>query len=430
MTSDSPTTLADPDVVIVGAGLAGLCCARRLTQTRTPFLLLEASDAVGGRVRTDLVDGFLLDRGFQILLTAYPEARRVLDYGPLKLKPFYRGALVRYAGQFHRLADPRRHPLTALHSLVGPIGTIRDKLRLIDLLRRVLSGSIADQWQTPERLTLDFLRQDCGFSETMIERFFRPFFGGVFLESSLHTSSRMFRFVLRMFAMGKAVVPASGMGAIPEQIAARLPADTVRLNTVVERVEPGRVVLTTGEEIHCRAVVVATEEPVAARLLGESVVPAPPANGVTCVYFAAADAPVAEPVLLLDGDGGGPVNNLVVMSNAAPSYAPPGQALISASVLGLPACSDAELVQRVQQQLAEWFGSAVQSWRHLRTYRIAHALPARPAGMLVQPQRPVRLSPGLYVCGDHRDNPSIDGAMTSGFRTAQAVLADLDARLI
>ena len=429
MTSPA-TAIAEPDVVVVGAGLAGLCCARRLTQTRTPFLLLEASDAVGGRVRTDLVDGFLLDRGFQIFLTSYPEARRVLDYGPLKLKPFYRGAWVRYAGRFHRLADPRKHPLTALRSLASPIGTVRDKLRLVDLLRRVLSGSIADQWQSRERLTLDFLRLDCGFSDAMIERFFRPFFGGVFLESSLHTSSRMFRFVLRMFALGQAVVPASGMGAIPEQIAARLPADSLRLNTPVERVEPGRVYLTTGETIACRAVVVATEEPVAARLLGESVVPAPPANGVTCVYFAANASPVAEPVLLLDGEGRGPVNNLVVMSNAAPSYAPPGQALISASILGLPPCSDAELVQRIQAQLTEWFGSTVQSWRHLRTYRIAHALPARPAGTLVQPQRPVRITPGLYVCGDHRDNPSIDGAMTSGFRAAQALLADMDARLI
>ena len=217
------------DVVIVGAGLAGLACALRLREVGIPFQILEASDAVGGRVRTDVVDGFRLDRGFQVLLPAYPEARRTLDYGPLDLRPFKHADLIRIGGRFHRIANPRLEPWTAVKALFGPVGTLRDKFRIVPLISKVKAGKIEDQFRRPEGLTLDFLRWGGRFSDADDRPLFWPYLGCIFLERQLVTSSRFFRFVLRTLVEGGAAVPAAGMAAIPEQLAGRLPEGTIRL---------------------------------------------------------------------------------------------------------------------------------------------------------------------------------------------------------
>ena len=413
-----------PVILVVGAGLAGLCCGRRLTQCGVRFRILEASDGVGGRVRTDFVDGYRLDRGFQVYLTAYPEGRRVLDYPSLDLRPFTRGLLVRSRGRFLRLADPREAPFTAVKSLVQPLGTVRDRFRLLRLAARLGVGTVEHQVAQDERLTLDFLRWPGRFSEGMIDSLFRSWLGGVFLERDLTTSSRFFRFVMRTFGEGPAAVPALGMQAIPDQILAGLPPGTVQLRSPVASVGTGECRLANGEVLRARAIVVATEGPTAARLLGDEV-PDPGSHGSTTLYYAAGGAPFREPIEIVDGEGTGPVNSVAVMSNVSPAYAPPGKALISAAVIGIPDEDDSTLDSQARQQLEGWFGVAVQSWRLLRVDRIPHSLPDQTAGKLEPWQRPVRLRPGLYVCGDHRDNASIDGAMTSGFRTAQAVMEDL-----
>ncbi|MEM9345877.1 MAG: NAD(P)/FAD-dependent oxidoreductase [Planctomycetota bacterium] len=409
------------DVVIVGAGLAGLCCARRLQESGRRFLVLDAADAVGGRIRTDGVDGYRLDRGFQVFSTAYPEAQKILDYKPLDLHSFEPGALVRYGGAFHQLTDPWRRPLRGICSVFSPVGTLADKLRVARLRSRVLRGSTEDQFKIPETTTIEALQQD-GFTDSMIERFFRPFLGGIFLDPGLQASSRMFNFVFRMFSSGDATLPAEGMEAIPQQIASRLPSGTVRLNTRVAGFESGSVRLESGETIRAQAIVVATESPVAAELLGEPV--SPGSQGVTCLYFAADRPPIDEPVLVLNGEGTGPVNNLCVPSLLVPC-APDGRHLVSATVLGIPGADDAALESEVREQLASWYGPEVGGWRHLRTYRIPHALPRQAPPALAEPERPVRLKDGVYVCGDHRDNASINGAMVSGRRAAEALLDDL-----
>jgi hypothetical protein len=272
------------DVVIVGAGLAGLCCARQLVGAVLRPVILEASDGVGGRIRTDIVDGFRLDRGFQVFLTSYPEARAVLNYEALKLRAFRPGACIRYGGHFYRLADPWRHPWAGLRSIFSPIGTLADKLRVARLRSRTLAGTLEDRFRDPETTTLQGLRDE-GFSESMIERFFRPFLGGIFLERELQTSSRMFRFVFRMFSQGDACLPSDGMEAIPRQIASQLPEGTIRLGTRVAGVEPGRVRLENGDALDARAVVVATDGPTAVHLLGEKQTAS--GQAVTCLYFAA-----------------------------------------------------------------------------------------------------------------------------------------------
>lgn len=408
-------------IIVVGAGLAGLCCALRLREHGLRPIVLEASDGVGGRVRTDFVDGFRLDRGFQVLLTAYPLAQQMLDYPALELHPLYPGALVRVGGKFHKLADPWRHPIDGIRTAVGGVGTIGDKLKVGRLRSGVQQGAVDELFRQPERATVELLRHE-GISEQMIDQFFRPFFGGVFFDRDLQTSSRMFAFCFRMFAAGDTALPAAGMGAIAEQLAARLPAGTIRLHASVSRVEPGKVALSTGEEVRGRAVVVATEAPRAASLLGIHV-PAP--RAVTCMYFAAARAPIVEPILVLNGEGAGPVNNLAVLSEVSRSYAPAGQSLVSVTVLGNPDRNDEQLEASVRDQLTTWFGRDVSAWRYLRTYRIPYALPAQFPPALEPPQRPVRLRQGVYVCGDHRDNASINGAMESGLRAADAVWGEL-----
>ena len=235
----------------------------------------------------------------------------------------------------------------------------------------------------------------------------------------------MFEFVYRMFSLGDVALPTRGMGAIPEQLANGLPPGCVRLRQKVTEVGDGGLTLAGGERLPARAVVVATDGPSASDVLGGEP-PAPGSVAVRCLYFAADRAPVDEPVIVLDGDGRGPVNHLCVPSAVAPAYAPAGAALISAAVLDRPDLPKGpDLEAAVLGQLADWFGSGVVAWRHLKTYHIPHAQPAQPPGALDPPERPVRLRPGLYVCGDHRDNASINGALASGRRAADAVLEDL-----
>jgi phytoene dehydrogenase-like protein len=382
-------------VTIIGAGLAGLSCARELKAHGVQSVILEASDHVGGRVRTDEFEGFLLDRGFQVLLTAYPECRRLLDYGALKLKAFYPGALVRFDGAFYKLADPWRHPLEAVASIASPIGSFTDKLRVASVRTSVTRVPLEELFARLETTTAQALSA-YHFSHKMVDRFFRPFLGGIFLERDLVTSSRMFEFVFRMFSEGDTALPAHGMQAIPKLLGHEL---DVRLNTKVE-------------QLPASLTVVAVEEPEAARLLGEA---APVgAKSVDCLYYAAEKAPVSEPILMLNGDGSGPINNCSVVSAVAPTYAPAGASLISVTVLQRAHEPD------VRSQLTQWFGDKVARWQHLRTYSISYAQPAQ----LFYKPKPVLVRPGLYRCGDYAENASIDGALASGRRAAQALLKD------
>lgn len=419
--------MASCDVVVVGGGLAGLTCAVRLWESGTRCVLVEASDAVGGRVRTDQVDGFLLDRGFQVFLTSYPEAQALLDFEALRLRAFLPGALVRFDGRFHMVADPWRRPFTALRGSLSPIGSLRDKLRVASFRAAALSGTLEDQLAVPEITTREALDQ-WGFSSVMIERFFVPFLGGIFLDADLRTSSRMLRFVFRMFSLGATTLPAEGMEAIPRQLASRAPAGAVRTGTRVTAVAPGGVMLESGERLEAKHVVVAVEGPAASALLAPAVGPVaatdPIAVGgqaVTCMYFAATSPPIAEPVLMLNGDGRGPVNNVCFPTTIAPTYGPENRTLVSVTVLGIPD-DEARLASAVRTQLVEWFGPEAGDWRLLRSYPIPYALPSQFPPALARPHRQVTIDQGLWVCGDHRENASINGAMASGRRVAEGIL--------
>lgn len=404
------------DVVIVGAGLAGLTCARRLQAGGVDCVVLEASDAVGGRVRTDVVEGFRLDRGFQVLLTAYPAAKKWLDFEQLELKKFSAGARVWCDGKMHRVGDPWREPGALWDTLRAPVGSLADKVRIGTLWAAARRGTMAELFDRPETTALTALRAH-GFSERMIERFMRPWLGGVFLDEKLETSSRMLEFVFRMFAEGDSAVPAAGMQAIPEQLAAGLAPGTVRLNARVAAVAAGGVRLASGERIEGRQIVVATEGGGAAELLPEVV--GPNWRAVTAVYFAAKASPLGEPTLMLNGTGRGRVNNVAVMSDVAPGYAPEGQALVSVSVLGEPGLAGEGLEAGVRAELSEWFGAEVTEWRALRSYRLRRALPVR---WPLERRTAETVRPGVWVAGDFLGTASIQGAMESGEGVAEAIL--------
>jgi phytoene dehydrogenase-like protein len=257
----------------------------------------------------------------------------------------------------------------------------------------------------------------------MIDRFFRPFLGGVFFDRELRVSSRMFEFGFRMFSSGETALPAQGMGAIPGQIASLLPAAALRLNSRVESIQDRSVILSSGEKITAGAVVLATEGPETARLLGEE--KRPGSRSTTCVYFAADEPSLDEPLLVLNGEGQGPVNSLAIPSLVAPAYAPPGQSLIAATIIGLPPLNDGQLDEAVRSQLSGWFGPKVSAWRHLRTYWIRHALPTQvpPLPDPTGPVYPVR--PGLYVCGEYANPASLQWAMACGRKAAEAVIEAL-----
>jgi phytoene dehydrogenase-like protein len=427
----------EKDIVIVGAGLAGLRCAELLQRAGFETLLLEASDRPGGRVRTDVVDGFHLDRGFQILLTAYPETKAALSYRALKLRRFIPGALVWHGGRFHRFSDPFREPVNAARFLFDDIVTFRDKLRVARLRAHVGRGGPESLFRPKDQSTHAFLRQ-FGFSPKMIDRFFAAFFGGVFLENELQTSAHYFEFLFRMFAEGAAAVPAEGMERIPQQMAAKLQPGTLELNTRVTAIarRQQRFAVTTkgGDTIEAKQLVLAVAEhalrPLLADLLPHTRAQARAQrswNSTTTLYYAAPRSPIDGPILALNGEGpdGGPINNLAVMSQVSKRYAPEGQELIAVSVVSV-APKDDEAMKSLEVQVREhaerWFGAeAVKGWRLVGAYPIEYALPL--ARTTQWEASATRVTDNVYSCSDAQETPSLQGALASGRRAAEAILA-------
>ena len=403
------------DVVVVGAGLAGLAAAHRLVHDGLEVAVLEASDGVGGRARTDHVDGLLLDRGFQLLNPAYPEAARLLDLPALDLQPFDSGVVVAHGGRRSVLADPRRAPRHALGALTAP-GSLREKAAFAGWAVQVGFGGarrIKDAPDEPLSVSLD--RR--GLTGRLRRGVLEPFLAGVLAEDEQATSRRFVDLLVRAFVRGTPSLPAGGMGAMAEQLVAGLPAGTVHLATRATAVAGGSVTTDAGV-VTASAVVVATDPSTAVALAG---LPTVVMRGLTTFYHLADEAPTASRMLHLDGDRRGPVLNTGVVSNVAPTYAGGRGALIASTVLGVR--DDATTEQAVRAQLRLVYGADPRPWQLVATYPIAGALPA-----ILPPlhlRSPVALGGGLFVAGDHRDTASIQGALVSGRRAADAVLTRL-----
>ncbi len=405
------------DVVVVGAGLAGLRAAQVLTRRGLDVVVLDGADRPGGRMTTDIVDGFRCDRGFQVLNTSYPALVAAADLDALRLAPFEPGAAIRGTdGRLHTLANPVRRPSLAWATATDGLLPALDKAKLVAWTARVLATPPSrTARKTGRSAAEDFAA--AGLGGPVIERFLRPFLSGVLGESALSTSAAFVRLVWRSFALGTIAVPAQGMGALPAQLATALPAGVLLLGRQVTAVRRGTVHTDDGP-VTARAVLVATDPVTAGELLPGLDVP--PMHALTTFFHVPPTAPAGRPILHLDATGG-PVANTVVLTAAAPGYSPDGRALVSSTVLGVGNLTE----DAVRRELARIYGVCTDDWAHLHTAEVPRALPAFPAGRAVR--RPVDLGEGVFVAGDHRDTPSTQGALVSGRRAAEAVVRHLSA---
>lgn len=410
-------------VIIIGAGIAGLTAAIELEKAGFKPSILEGSDSIGGRVKTDKVGDYLLDHGFQVLLTAYPEAQHYLDYEKLNLKKFTPGALiVDSKNGNYTITDPLRQPASLFSMLFSPIGSFSDKWKIFQWNRELKKLTIEKIFAKTETTSLDFLREK-GFSETIINQFFRPFFGGIFLENKLDTSSRMLEFVFKMFGEGHAAIPKAGMKAIPEMLASNLAQTDIRFNQRVEKVGLKKVTLDNGDELDADVIIIATKpDALLPQLAGQFTED----QFVTNLNFSSDIDPIGKSLIALIPDEKYLINNISVMNNTSYSYAPEGSYLLSVSVTQNYQENDKQLKSRILKELLEVFPELENATiEHLKTYYIDNALPQIDDFQNKMKPSQSKIQDGIYLAGDYLLNGSINAAMASGRYAAHAVFEDL-----
>jgi phytoene dehydrogenase-like protein len=411
--------LMKPTITIIGAGISGLTAAVYLHKKGYPIQILEASDRAGGRIKTDIVDGFRLDRGFQVLLTEYPETKALLDYNKLNLKRFLPGATVLYDGGQFEIADPFRRPSALLATVFAPVGSLKDKINTFFLKNKLVKISTSAIFNQQETDTISQLKK-YGFSNKMIDRFYKPFFSGIFLENELKTSSNMFDFVMKMFSEGDAALPELGMEEIPKQLVAMLPENSIHYNTKVSAIENNKITCENGQTFETDKIIIATEAIVfASNYISET---KQNFHSVSNVYFEADLAPNNKAIVVLNAATNRKfVNNLVVMTNVSKKYAPENKVVIAVSVNGNPAIDDVTLAQNMKSELKTWYGNQVEDWKMIKTYRINYALPNQDKVTNELLDSEIQINENLFICGDHLLNGSINAAMKSGRLTAELI---------
>ncbi|WP_102125826.1 NAD(P)/FAD-dependent oxidoreductase [Deinococcus planocerae] len=410
------------DALVVGGGLAGLTAARVLTRAGRRVRVLEAADAVGGRVRSRAVEGFTLEAGYQVLFPAYPAVIRHLDLSALDLVPIPPAAVIRRGAHSDVVGDPLRDPGGLPSTLTTPVLPLADKLRVARLAARLRAPAPHTLLGGPDETTESYLRRQ-GFTEATLDRFFRPFFGGIFLRRDLHTSARLFRYYFRMLMDGGVALPRAGIGALSDQLAGGVEVTTgVRVTRLVPQTGGHVSAATSAGDIEARHVIVATDPDTAQALLGEPV--SRGSLGSTYLYYASSVQLDRQPRLLLNAEGG-LINNAQWLSNAIPGRAPEGQHLLAVTVLGLPDLDDASLDARVRGELGRWYGAEASHLRTLHVERIPHAQYPQPPGYAATLAGHATRLPGVLLASEVTSSSSIQGAMESGEKAAAILLGDL-----
>jgi phytoene dehydrogenase-like protein len=406
------------DAVVVGAGMAGLVAAQHLREAGKSVKIIEKGKQPGGRVRTDEVQGFRLDRGFQVLLTAYPEAQRYFDYEALDLRTFDSGALVFQGRRHSRFYNPQRHRDKFVAILRSGLATVRDLTILMRLAARWKRATPAELFQQDQMTTLKYLKLQ-GFSNTFIDRFLEPFMTGIFLEQGLETPQRMFEFVMKMFSEAPAAIPAMGMGAMADQLAAKLPEGTIVYGEEVRNIRSGSVKTRSGKIFEAPIIIMATDP---TNMLRNFVEEHQPYRSVVNLYFSADRAPFSDKLIALNYGGSRWVNNLAVLTNLSPKLAPEGKHLISVCVVRDTELGERDLQKLVKSELSQAFGPEVQDWQHLRSYFISRALPSPSLFDMELEDQDVIYQNGIYLAGDYLLNGSLQAALYSGRRAAEVAL--------
>lgn len=408
------------DAVIVGAGMAGLVAAQHLSEAGLSVRVIEKGKQPGGRVRTDEVDGFRLDRGFQVLLTAYPEAQRYFDYKKLDLRNFDSGALIFHGRQNQKFYNPQRHREKFVETLRNDVASLRDLTILMRLASKWKRTPISTLFNQDQITTRKFLDKQ-GFSSKFVDRFLEPFMTGIFLESKLETPQRMFEFVMKMFSEAPAAIPAKGMGALSEQLVSGLPEGTIVYGEEVRNIRSGSVKTRSGKIFEAPIIIMATDP---TNMLRNFVEEHQPYRTVANFYFSADKAPYTEPLIGLNYGGSRWVNNMAVLTNLSKDLAPEGKHLISVSVVRDLDRGEKDLQKIIKSELAQSFGSEVLEWQLIRSYFINRALPSPSVFDIELDDQDVVYQKGVYLAGDYLLNGSLNAALYSGRRAAEVALKD------
>ena len=404
-----------PSIHIIGGGISGLIAARVLEEHGLSATIIEATDRLGGRVKTDVVDGYNLDHGFQVLLTAYPAAKKYLDFDALELQEFLPGSAIFKNGKQKIIGDPLRNLSLLLPTLFSGIGTVNDKLKILALNRRLKKKSIQNIFAEKEQTTRVYL-ENIGFSEAIITNFFTPFFSGIFLENKLETSSRMFEFVYKMFGEGNAALPKDGIQAIPKQLFEKLKSTTIIFNTKVKSVENGSIKLESGETLKSNFTIIATQ---ASGLVSNLKNQATLWKSCDTLYFEVAKREIKKPLIGLIATHNALINNIFYHTSLQTS-ATATKELLSVTVVDKQNLTNKQLVTEVQKELKELCN--IDSCTFIKQYNIPMALPNLQDIQYEMLPSETRLTETIFLAGDTQLNGSLNAAMIAGERAALEVI--------
>jgi protoporphyrinogen oxidase len=412
-------------IVIVGTGVSGLSAGIYLKKKGYQNItFIEASDRVGGRMKTDIVDGYTLDRGFHTYFTAYPYASEILDLDELDLKFLNSGALVLNNRKLKKYIDPFKNPLSSLKMLFSDIGKWNDKLNLIK--RRAEAKQISENqiFEKFEVKTSSILKKK-HFSNQIIKNFFNPLFSSIFLDNELKTSRRVFDYTFKMLMEGRAAIPAKGIESIPKQMAAHFDKNNFIFNNPVVDIKDQVVYLQNGDTISADITLIATDhntfyakykkEPLSVNH-----------KSTTCLYFSADSKPFKEPMVCVNANEPKFVNSVVVLTNIDKQFAPVGKELISVNINGLSKVKDDVIENVVKDELSKYFGMEIFNWKLLKVYKIDYALPNQEFVLGKRKIADMKLGEQVYVCGDHLLYGSMNAAIKTGKMVAEIIHRDFN----
>lgn len=408
----------DYKIHIIGAGISGLIAATVLEKNGLSPVIIETTDRVGGRVKTDIVEGYQLDHGFQVLLTAYPAAQKYLNLEALQLQTFIPGASIFKNGKQNSIGDPLRDKSLLLSTVFARVGTLSDKFKILKLNNKLKKKSLSEIFSSKEQTTKSYL-VDFGFSSKMIHDFFNPFFSGIFLENKLETSSRMFEFVYKMFGQGDAALPKGGMQAIPKQLSNNLRRTTFKFNTKVATVNDSEIILEDGQKIKSDFTIIATEPSKLVNKLNKKVT-----EWQSCdtLYFETESRVINKPLIGLIPEKDAVINN-IFYHTSLDSDLKGNKELLSVTVVDNQNLSSEKLIQHVKTELKQYCG--IDVIKLIKHYKIPMSLPKLQNLQYNLLPSQTRLTDTIFLAGDVQLNGSLNAAMIAGEKAALGVLDNL-----